>query len=129
MHVTPTRSGRHAVESEERSLLRELAMLLPNFMRLAKGLLTDRRVPARRKLLLAALAAYLVSPIDVIPDFIPGLGQMDDVLVVVLVLHGLLSSVDEEVLLEHWHGRPDLILLLRRAVQLFARRLPVQLER
>jgi uncharacterized membrane protein YkvA (DUF1232 family) len=114
---------------EERTLGRELVQLLPNFAKLAKRLLTDRRVPVRRKLLLGALVAYLVSPVDVIPDFIPGLGQMDDVLVAVLVLHALLTSVDEDVLLEHWDGRPDVILLVRRAVGLFARRFPVRLDR
>lgn len=114
---------------EERKLGRELVQLLPNFAKLAKRLLTDRRVPVRRKLLLGALVAYLVSPVDVIPDFIPGLGQMDDVLVAVLVLHALLTSVDEDVLLEHWDGRPDVILLVRRAVGLFARRFPVRLDR
>src|SRR5688500_10092879 len=81
---------------EERTLGRELILLLPNFAKLAKRLLGDRRVPVRRKLLLGALVCYLVSPIDVIPDFIPGLGQMDDVLVAVLVIHALLTSVDEE---------------------------------
>jgi uncharacterized membrane protein YkvA (DUF1232 family) len=114
--------------SEERTLMQELLMLLPNFVKLTKRLITDRRVPVRRKLMLMALVAYLISPIDLIPDMIPGLGQMDDILIVVLVLHGLLSSVDEEVLLEHWEGRPDLILLIRRAFGVFARRLPVQIR-
>jgi len=114
---------------EERTLAQELLLLLPNFVKLVKGLLGDRRVPLRRKLLLGALVAYLVSPIDIIPDFIPGLGQMDDLLILVLVLHGLLSSVDEAVLLEHWQGRPNLILLIRRGFQMFAKRLPVQIAR
>jgi uncharacterized membrane protein YkvA (DUF1232 family) len=127
MHLTNRNAGSR-VEAEERTLTQELLLLLPNFVKLAKGLLTDRRVPVRRKLLLGALVAYLVSPIDLIPDFIPGLGQMDDLLVVVLVIHGLLSSVEEEVLLEHWHGRPDVLLLIRRAFKVFAKRLPVQLQ-
>jgi uncharacterized membrane protein YkvA (DUF1232 family) len=119
-------TGRDRVDVEERTLLQELVLLIPNFLRLAKGLLTDRRVPLKRKLLLAALVAYLVSPLDIIPDFIPGLGQMDDILIVVLVLHGLLSSVEEEVILEHWQGRPDVILLIRRGLTFFSRRLPIQ---
>jgi uncharacterized membrane protein YkvA (DUF1232 family) len=113
--------------AEERTLTQELLRLLPNFVKLTKRLIGDRRVPARRKLLLGAMVAYVLSPIDLIPDIIPGLGQMDDILIVVLVLHGLLSSVEEEVLLEHWDGRPDLILLIRRAFRVFAKRLPVQL--
>ena len=120
-------SARAGMNPEERTLLQELLLLLPNLLKLAKGLLTDRRVPLRRKLLLAGLVAYLVSPIDIIPDFIPGLGQMDDLLIVVLVLHGLISSVGEDVLLEHWQGRPDVILLIRRALTFFSRRLPIQL--
>jgi uncharacterized membrane protein YkvA (DUF1232 family) len=119
-------AGSGRVNAEERTLLQELVLLIPNIVLLVKGLLTDRRVPLKRKLLLAALLAYLISPLDIIPDFIPGLGQMDDILIVVLVLHGLLSSVGEEVLLEHWQGRPDLILLIRRALTAFSRRLPVQ---
>jgi uncharacterized membrane protein YkvA (DUF1232 family) len=124
LEPTTSRGGR--VNAEERTLFQELVLLIPNFIRMIKGLLTDSRVPLKRKLLLGALLAYLVSPIDVIPDFIPGLGQMDDILVVVLILHGLLSSVGEDVLLEHWQGRPDLILLIRRALTAFSRRLPVQ---
>lgn len=120
MHLTK-------LSPEERTLAQELVLLIPNFLKLAKGLMTDERVPFKRKLLLAALVAYLVSPFDFIPDMIPGLGQMDDILVVVLVLHGLLSSVDEAVVLEHWHGNPDVIRLVRRALTVFARRLPVQI--
>ena len=125
MHLTRTFAKPTA---EERTFVQELLLLLPNFVKLAKRLLTDRRVPVQRKLLLGALIAYLVSPLDFIPDFIPGLGQLDDLLVVLLVVHGLLSSVEEEVLLEHWDGHPDVILLIRRGVRLFANRLPVQLS-
>jgi uncharacterized membrane protein YkvA (DUF1232 family) len=71
---------------------------------------------------------YLVSPIDVVPDFVPGLGQLDDVVVVLLALHGLLNRVDEEVVLEHWDGDADLMRMVRAGFAAAARLLPGKWE-
>ncbi|MBW3660072.1 MAG: DUF1232 domain-containing protein [Gemmatimonadetes bacterium] len=114
--------------SSARALLRELAMFLPNFVVLLKRLLSDSRVPARSKLIVGGTALYLISPIDFVPDFVPGLGQLDDVVLAVLALHSLLNRVDEAVILEHWDGDEDLIRMVRAGVGAAIRLLPGKWE-
>lgn len=110
-------------------MLRELALFLPNFVLLLKRLMGDPRVPARSKVLLGGTFLYLVSPIDVIPDFVPGLGQLDDVVLAVLALHSILNRVDEAVVLEHWDGDEGLIQLVRQGIAAVIRLLPGKLEK
>ncbi len=107
-----------------KQVLVELALLLPHFVLLLKRLLTDPRVPKRSKLILGGTVLYLVSPIDVIPDFVPGLGQLDDIVVALLALHSLLNRVDEDVVMEHWDGRRDVILAIKQGVGAAASLLP-----
>jgi uncharacterized membrane protein YkvA (DUF1232 family) len=64
-------------------------------------------VSGRTKGVLAGVAVYLMSPVDLVPEFIPLLGYLDDVLLVAIVLDGLLNHVDRAVLLEHWPGDPQ----------------------
>ncbi|MEJ2152573.1 MAG: YkvA family protein [Gemmatimonadota bacterium] len=107
-----------------KQVLVELALFLPHFALLLKRLLADPRVPKRSKLVLGGTFLYLVSPIDVIPDFVPGLGQLDDIVVALLALHSVLNRVDEEVVIEHWDGRRDVILTIRQGVAAAAALLP-----
>ncbi len=86
--------------------LRELVLLLPQLAGLVARLAGDSRVPGRVKAILGVVAIYLASPIDLIPDFIPVVGYLDDVVLVAIVLDGLLNHVDREILLEHWPGDP-----------------------
>lgn len=74
---------------------------LPLYVRLVWGLLRDRRVPLSQKGLLLLLAGYIVAPIDVIPDFVPVLGQLDDVAVTLLVLDLFIRSAPKEVVDDH----------------------------
>jgi uncharacterized membrane protein YkvA (DUF1232 family) len=83
---------------------RALVGLIPDCVVLIKRLLQDPRVPRRRKLLLAFLIAYLVSPIDLVPDFIPVVGQLDDAILVALVLRALLRGGGDPLVREHWPG-------------------------
>lgn len=95
---------------------RALATFIPDCIVLLSRLLGDRRVPRRRKLLLAGLAGYLALPFDLVPDFIPVAGQLDDVLVVAFVLRRFLRSGGEELVREHWPGpERSLQLVLRIA--------------
>jgi uncharacterized membrane protein YkvA (DUF1232 family) len=97
---------------------RELAMLLPNLVRLFGGLGSDARVPRRSKALLIIGAAWLVSPIDLIPEFIPFLGPLDDAVVAALILRHVLRTAGPEAVAEHWRGDPatlDRILRLAGA--------------
>lgn len=95
---------------------RALAGFIPDCIVLISRLMRDPRVPRRRKLLLAALVGYLALPFDLVPDFIPVAGQLDDVLVVALVLRLLLRSESADLLREHWPGpERSLALLLQLA--------------
>ena len=99
-----------------RTSARALAGFVPDCVVLFRRLLRDRRVPRRRKLLLAGLVAYLAMPLDLVPDFIPVAGQLDDAIVVVLVLRLVLRAGGPELLREHWPGpESSLALLLRVA--------------
>ena len=77
---------------------------LPAYLRLLGGLLTDRRVNSVDKVLVAAAIAYIAMPIDLIPDFIPFLGEVDDVFVLVVALQRLVANAGKSVLLAHWNG-------------------------
>jgi uncharacterized membrane protein YkvA (DUF1232 family) len=95
---------------------RALATFIPDCIVLVTRLARDPRVPRRRKLLLLALVAYLSLPFDLVPDFIPVAGQLDDAIVVALVLRHLIRAGGEPLLRELWPG-PDrsLALILRLA--------------
>jgi len=79
---------------------------LPNFLRLLGGLLTDRRVSNTDKLLVAGAIAYIVMPMDFIPDYIPFLGEIDDLFVLVLALQRLIANAGRTVIQDHWMGDP-----------------------
>jgi uncharacterized membrane protein YkvA (DUF1232 family) len=93
---------------------RALATFIPDCIVLVKRLLGDPRVPRRRKLLLAALAVYLASPIDLVPDFVPIAGQLDDAIVVALVLRAIVRAGGDELLREHWPGPERSLDVIRR---------------
>ena len=82
----------------------ELARVVPDVLRLARDLLFDRTTPGRVRVALVVLAAWLVSPIDLIPEFIPVLGPIDDVIVAVLVLRYVRRRLGAEALRERWRG-------------------------
>jgi uncharacterized membrane protein YkvA (DUF1232 family) len=94
------------VAAGRRGEARALARFVPDCARLFKRLLGDRRIARRQKLPLALLAAYLLSPIDLIPDFIPVAGQLDDAILVAVALRYVARSAGPEVIREHWPG-PD----------------------
>ncbi len=79
----------------------DLVRKLPTYARLVWGLLRDPRVPAAQKLILAGIAGYLVLPLDLIPDFIPLMGQIDDLAVVLLGLDLFIRSAPQDVVEEH----------------------------
>lgn len=92
--------------SRNNPLVKELLMFVPNLAVLVGRLALDKRVPTETKVTLGAAALYLVSPIDAVPDAIPILGQLDDLIMVLLIADGLLNHIDPEILREHWRGDP-----------------------
>ena len=89
--------------------LKEAVLVLPRLARLLYRLLRDPRVAKADKVLVAAVIAYVASPIDAIPDFIPLAGQVDDLFAVALVLLRLIGNSGTELVEEHWTGPPDLV--------------------
>jgi uncharacterized membrane protein YkvA (DUF1232 family) len=94
---------------------RALATFIPDCIVLVSRLMGERRVPRRHKLLLAGLLGYLALPFDLVPDFIPVAGQLDDALLVALVLRGFVRSGGDELIREHWPGPERSLQLVLRA--------------
>jgi uncharacterized membrane protein YkvA (DUF1232 family) len=94
------------VVAGRREAARAIAGLVPDFVVLFRRLLGDSRIPRRKKLLLAAVVPYLAMPFDLVPDFIPVAGYLDDAVIVALVLRLVLRGGGREVIEEHWPGPP-----------------------
>ena len=100
-----------------KSIARELITLLPNLVRLFRGLLGDERVPRSSKVLLLLGALWLASPIDLIPEFLPGIGPLDDALVAALVLRHVVKRAGPDVVRDHWRGDPRTLSVLLRVAR------------
>jgi uncharacterized membrane protein YkvA (DUF1232 family) len=96
----PSRPAPRAPDLDLRGLVREI----PHFLKLLWGLARDPRVSAADKAIVVGAIAYAALPADLIPDWIPGLGEIEDVLLVALALSRLLSHAGEDVLMDHWDG-------------------------
>ena len=103
---------------------RELVRVVPDLLRLTRDLLLDRSAPRGVRFALVVLLAWLVNPIDVIPEFIPVLGPLDDVIVAVIVLRYVRRRLGAEELRRRWRGTPEGWTLIER---LLAGRSPVRL--
>lgn len=88
---------------------KEVIAAVPALVRLIFRLVRDPRVPLRRKLFLGAVALYLAVPIDIVPDMIPVVGHLDDVLLIVLALEKLVVDTDDEILFDSWDGDPSVL--------------------
>jgi uncharacterized membrane protein YkvA (DUF1232 family) len=95
---------------------RAVARLIPDCIVLGRRLLGDPRVLLRHKLALGLLVGYLASPLDLVPDFIPLIGYLDDAALVVVVLRALVRSSGPELLREHWPGSGRALELVLRLV-------------
>jgi uncharacterized membrane protein YkvA (DUF1232 family) len=94
---------------------RAVARLVPDCVGLARRLSRDPRVPRRWRWGLAALVVYLLLPFDLVPDFVPIAGQLDDALLVVIAVRGVLRSAGPAVVAEHWLGSQRALAVLSRA--------------
>ncbi len=100
-----------------KSIARELFTLLPKLVRLFRGLVGDERVPRSSKLLLLLGALWLASPIDLIPEFLPGIGPLDDAVVAALVLRHVVKRAGPDVVRDHWRGDPRTLSVLLRVAR------------
>jgi uncharacterized membrane protein YkvA (DUF1232 family) len=90
-------------------LLRDLASFVPDCVTTVRRLRRDPRVPPRAKIVVALAGLWLLSPIDLLPEFLPVIGPLDDVLVVALALRYAARQVPREILIAAWPGEPRLL--------------------
>ncbi|SBT41542.1 YkvA family protein [Micromonospora auratinigra] len=93
-------------------ILRDLAAFIPDCLTTVRRLRRDPRVPPRAKVAIVVAGIWLASPIDLIPEFLPVIGPLDDIVVVALALRYAGRQVPRQVLLDAWPGEPRLLLRL-----------------
>jgi len=104
-------SGRHVAA-------KELTLLVPNLVLLFKDLLRDPAVPRGPKIALGIGVVWLISPIDLLPEFLPVLGPLDDAVVAALVLRYLVRRAGPDVVRRHWRGDPATLDMILRAARI-----------
>ncbi|HEU4867019.1 MAG TPA: YkvA family protein [Actinomycetota bacterium] len=108
-------------------LLGRVARDAQNIARLARGLAKDPRVPKRNKLIFAGIAAYVVMPVDLIPDWLPGIGRLDDIIMVCVGIDSILNHTPKAILDEYWEGDQAVLDSIRSIVSTAVEFVPPQL--
>ena len=120
----------HPVPARSRQeILKEALLLVPNLAKLLFRLLRDKRIPIQRRLSMAAVGAYVASPVDLIPDFVPVLGGVDDLLVLAFAVDYLLKASPAGVVEEHWDGTEDGLEVVRGIASWGVEMMPDRLKR
>ncbi len=102
---------------QAKGFLKNVLYLIPNFLKLLFRLFKDGRVPAAEKAFLLGAIAYVIAPLDLLPDVIPFLGQVDDLYLVSLTILRLLNRTPAEVIRQHWEGGGDIARIVGRIAQ------------
>lgn len=108
--------------------MRDLLLFLPNLVGLVLALLKDERVSQADKAILAGVILYVIVPVDIIPDFIPFIGQVDDSYLIALSILRLLNRAERRVVLEHWRGTYDIKKLVTSIASIAEYFLPKRLK-
>lgn len=108
--------------------MKALLRALPDLVRLITRMAGDPVLPRAAKIALGAAAVYLLSPVDLIPDFIPLVGYVDDVLLAAVLLDGILNWVDRSLVLKYWPGSPASLDTLARTARLLSMWVPRRLK-
>ena len=116
-------------KSESKNRIKNALMFLPNMVKLLGKMMTDGRVPVAEKALFVGAIVYVISPLDLIPDIFPFIGQVDDLYVVALVLLRLINRTDEAVVRENWDGGGDIVSLAKTIANIAPRLLPQRVAR
>lgn len=109
--------------------VKEAALALPNLIKLVYRLMRDERIPRKSKAILGAILGYIVIPIDVVPDFIPVIGQTDDALLLAYGIRHIIEIAGADIVLEHWDGTQDVLELVGSITGFAAGLLPKPLQR
>lgn len=116
-------------EKPDQTELREYLLLLPRFVQLLWRLTRDPRVPARSKATLLLLGGYLALPFDIVPDFIPVAGQIDDIMVIAFALDQIVNRVPPEIVREHWDGDGDVLEIIKEILDISTAFIPARLKK
>ena len=95
------------VVKPEKGGVEDYLRLLPDLVRMLKGLAMDRSMPRQIRIAMVALLAFMASPIDLIPDVIPVIGYADDVILIAVTLRWVIRSAGTDALARHWPGSED----------------------
>jgi uncharacterized membrane protein YkvA (DUF1232 family) len=98
------------------SKLLEYAMLIPDIISLLYRLIKDNRVKIKTKGIIFGMIAYIVSPINIAIDFIPFIGSIDNVAIIFFGLNAIINEVPEEIIMENWQGKDNIIIIVKEAV-------------
>ncbi len=96
--------------------LREVIRVIPDVLRLLRALVTDGSVPLDARLVLVGLIAWILSPIDLIPEFVPGLGPLDDVIVAIVAMRYVRRRIGIDGIRARWAGSDEGLRLLVRVI-------------
>ena len=112
-----------AIERRQaRGVLKNGIMLIPDFLKLLVRMFKDSRIPMADKALLIGTIVYAISPLDIVPDFIPFVGQIDDIYLIAIVVLRMLNRAPDEVMREHWDNAgnlPAIVSKISKAAQYF----------
>jgi uncharacterized membrane protein YkvA (DUF1232 family) len=106
-----------------------LLRALPDLARLLARLIVDPHLPRAAKIAFVAAAVYLASPLDLVPDFIPFVGFLDDLLLAAIVVDGVMNYVDRALVLKYWPGTPESLDRVAHVARLLAGWVPRRLKR
>src|SRR5687767_8999549 len=114
---------------QARRRMKNLLLFIPNLVLLCFRLMTDSRVPATERALVAGAVIYAIIPLDLIPDMIPFVGQIDDAYLIAITLLRLVDRTDPRVVREHWSGGGDIVELVEMLAMMTAKFLPARIRR
>ena len=120
----PASAGHEPSGPSQLAQLGDLLLFLPRLAVLIGKLIADAEVAATDKLLLGGAILYIASPLDIIPDFVPVIGQLDDIYLVALCLLRLMNRSGEAKLRQHWDGPEDIVKVLQLVSEVATRYLP-----
>lgn len=107
--------------------MQELLMFIPNLTKMLYRLVKEPKIAASEKALFLSALAYVISPLDFLPDIIPFLGQIDDLLLVSLVLKRFMNTAGEDLLLQYWDGKQKLLVFFNNVLDLSSRFIPADI--
>ena len=112
-----------------RRRMKNLLLFVPNLILLCGRLMVDPRVPATERLLVAGAIIYALIPLDLIPDMLPFVGQIDDAYLISLTLLRLMSNTDPTIVRAHWNGGGDIVELIGSMATIAGKLLPQKIRR